>query len=491
MAQRFLMRLQNDFSNIDEVYKELLSEYNPDNHNTTEVMFIDSVNFENITPEAEKLSSRLSEYLAIKRYNVKWEFTDYYNHYLVHKRFGFVHLKTFGNGEYTEFVKNIDSQYRQYEFIYERLDTIDRIEFESDYLDQLDKIKAFQTYTKFKVIIENQMEMIKVFKSLDEQKAEHANRPVDPNNIWDRRNYKNHYNPHTLEIITPLKNERGLNQYYYATILTAVENSNNKTLFENENLKIFYKNLKIYNRKLSLISKSIVRMFIGISQVEKGQIAGSNQFNYELDELLRTLEALKRYPIYLNKIANNDLVSLIRGLEFCETHFSHLTFLLAHDFNIQIKSTPLKNIFLEIETALASAKDQVFKLSELSRTIEQPQQEKPPEKIDNDNDTNEKYLHNHIFKDDAFEVWKRFLEHRDIDATKRTDFRFLYEIMKSEKFIHQTVTVKNITDWINETYEYAIEKLQYTAINDNSNKQRMSDYNLIKAQGMSRTQKGT
>ena len=56
----------------------------------------------------------------------------------------------------------------------------------------------------------------------------------------------------------------------------------------------------------------------------------------------------------------------------------------------------------------------------------------------------------------------------------------MYEVMLYNGQIHKTVTVKNITDWINDTYQFSIEKLQYTSINDKSNENRMSIYNLIK-----------
>lgn len=88
--------------------------------------------------------------------------------------------------------------------------------------------------------------------------------------------------------------------------------------------------------------------------------------------------------------------------------------------------------------------------------------------------------HSHIFKDKAFEFWERLFENFNIDKTKRTDLRFMYEIMKNKGQIHQYVSVKNITDWINETYKFSIDKLQYTSIKSKSNENRMSIYNLIK-----------
>jgi hypothetical protein len=89
-------------------------------------------------------------------------------------------------------------------------------------------------------------------------------------------------------------------------------------------------------------------------------------------------------------------------------------------------------------------------------------------------------LHNNIFTDNAYYVWQRLFENFNITGTQRTDLRFMYEVMLYNGQIHKTVTVKNITDWINETYDFDIDKLQFTDIKGKSNEKRMSVYNLIK-----------
>lgn len=104
--------------------------------------------------------------------------------------------------------------------------------------------------------------------------------------------------------------------------------------------------------------------------------------------------------------------------------------------------------------------------------LQQPQVDKPDEV--------KKELHNHIFRNNAFEVWQSMYDNFNINETKRTDLRFMYEVMKYNKQIHKTVTLKTITDWINETYQFSIKKLQYTYIKSKSNENRMSIYNLIK-----------
>lgn len=103
---------------------------------------------------------------------------------------------------------------------------------------------------------------------------------------------------------------------------------------------------------------------------------------------------------------------------------------------------------------------------------EQPETDKPDEVT--------KELHNHIFKGNAFEVWQSMYDSFQITERSRTDLRFMYEVMKYNNQIQDTITVKNITDWINEFYNFSIDKLHYTAINSNSNSKRMNIYNLIK-----------
>lgn len=89
-------------------------------------------------------------------------------------------------------------------------------------------------------------------------------------------------------------------------------------------------------------------------------------------------------------------------------------------------------------------------------------------------------LHGEIFKDGAFELWRKLFGHWNLDETKRTGFRFLYEVMRRNGQIHGGVTVTQYTNWINRTFQFSIEKLQYTDCGSKSNGQRMKDYKLFK-----------
>ena len=137
---------------------------------------------------------------------------------------------------------------------------------------------------------------------------------------------------------------------------------------------------------------------------------------------------------------------------------------------MKLKETFLNLVLTEIKPqepkAIEKEKDEIK--PQESKTIEVEKVEIKPQK------------HTDYFKDNAFEIWERLFENFNIDKTKRTDLRFMYEIMKHNGQIHKTVTVKSITDWINETYDFGIDKLQYTNIKSKSNENRMSIYNLIK-----------
>jgi len=92
----------------------------------------------------------------------------------------------------------------------------------------------------------------------------------------------------------------------------------------------------------------------------------------------------------------------------------------------------------------------------------------------------EKEMHLKIFVENAFNIWEQMFESFKINKKKRTDLSFMYEVMLYDKLIHKTVSKKNIEDWINETYQFAIDKIHYTDIKTRANEKRMATYNLLK-----------
>ena len=152
---------------------------------------------------------------------------------------------------------------------------------------------------------------------------------------------------------------------------------------------------------------------------------------------------------------------------------------------MKLKETFLNLVLTEIKPQEPKAieKEKVEIKPQESKTIEVEKVEIKPQEsktIEVEKVEIKPQKHTDYFKDNAFEIWERLFENFNIDKTKRTDLRFMYEIMKHNGQIHKTVTVKSITDWINETYDFGIDKLQYTNIKSKSNENRMSIYNLIK-----------
>lgn len=69
--------------------------------------------------------------------------------------------------------------------------------------------------------------------------------------------------------------------------------------------------------------------------------------------------------------------------------------------------------------------------------------------------------HNHIFKGNSFRIWQSMFNDFKIKESSRADIKFMFEIMKYEKLIHQTVSQVALLNWINETYELTISKTRY------------------------------
>ncbi|MET3731137.1 hypothetical protein [Moheibacter stercoris] len=69
-----------------------------------------------------------------------------------------------------------------------------------------------------------------------------------------------------------------------------------------------------------------------------------------------------------------------------------------------------------------------------------------------------KELHNNIFKGNALEMWQTLFENFQITESSRTDVKFIYEEMKKDGFIFNTVSQKSFLEWISDTYQISIGK---------------------------------
>lgn len=87
--------------------------------------------------------------------------------------------------------------------------------------------------------------------------------------------------------------------------------------------------------------------------------------------------------------------------------------------------------------------------------------------------------HTHIFKGNSFEIWQSMFDEFKITKTSRTDIDFMFQIMKYNKLIYDTIGYTDIKDWINKVYEISFDKIKYTDPKQTSNEKRMIAYNLI------------
>lgn len=88
--------------------------------------------------------------------------------------------------------------------------------------------------------------------------------------------------------------------------------------------------------------------------------------------------------------------------------------------------------------------------------------------------------HNQIFAGNAFYLWERLREHFKLQDSSRADFRFMFDAMQHDGYIHNTVSQKGMLNWVNDTYEITIGKPRYEDFKTDT--KRIPIYSMIKAQ---------
>lgn len=198
LIKDILLKLNDDFSNIDEVYNSLKNNWFEKNEGKSELEFIDCFDFtkgydvetinESLFAEIQlKNLKKLSTYLGKKPAKLELTLTDHYYKYKRSKRFGFattlaLNNEVFKKNDFQTAKQELDKQFEIFEFIYDKLNDIDKLEFISDYCDQLEKLKSKQQFTKFKEVID--MQLLKI------------NGQCDRNNEPQRETDKKKENPY-------------------------------------------------------------------------------------------------------------------------------------------------------------------------------------------------------------------------------------------------------------------------------------------------------
>jgi len=104
---------------------------------------------------------------------------------------------------------------------------------------------------------------------------------------------------------------------------------------------------------------------------------------------------------------------------------------------------------------------------------------KPQQIQDIKPDEIKKELHNNIFKDNSIYLFEKYFDNKSMTFQSRTDFRFLFEQMKKDNLIHDTVTLGQYIKFIGK-YEYYEKELKAIELDALKNIQRTKDYNEYK-----------
>jgi hypothetical protein len=84
----------------------------------------------------------------------------------------------------------------------------------------------------------------------------------------------------------------------------------------------------------------------------------------------------------------------------------------------------------------------------------------PPQQVENVKpDEVKKELYNHIFRNNAIEVFQSMFDSFGITENSRTDVKFIFEEMKKDGLIQKTVNQKTFLDWLSEPpYQISVQK---------------------------------
>ena len=89
--------------------------------------------------------------------------------------------------------------------------------------------------------------------------------------------------------------------------------------------------------------------------------------------------------------------------------------------------------------------------------INKPFKESQPEK--QQPETRKPNKHSHIFIGNAFDVWQYMFDFFGVKSSSRRDFKFMFDIMKYDKLIQDTVNQTAMFKWVDTTYGIIIEKI--------------------------------
>ncbi|WP_300978333.1 hypothetical protein [Flavobacterium sp.] len=156
-------------------------------------------------------------------------------------------------------------------------------------------------------------------------------------------------------------------------------------------------------------------------------------------------------------------------------------------YNYNYDETPFTTFTKEANTKkctnenLASFCVQLLKFIDLTGVLEQVQindnKQNPSQQTENSKPDEIKLnLRNDIFVANAIELFQYYYECKSMVNNSRVHFRFLFEVMKKDGFIHDTVSLGQYIKFITKEYGYVDTELKTINLNSKPNRNNYKDY---------------
>lgn len=453
MINIFLENLKPDFSNIDKVYTELLLEFNPDNINKTEVMFIDSIDIDNINNYNDKNKvtvTKLFEYLRNKRKTVQWFNLDYFRFYLENKRFFEHFLKEYNHLEFQKLSIKLGVYQDRFCYIYFHLYESQRMEFKSDLIDRVNDLIQKQKATKFKKLLSEFIEKIE-------------NKCTLFDTIYL---YKTAINSIFFEtMIDKFSNDGTVNKHQWNYQIKTEFSRNKDEILNNDNLKNI-NNIGVFLHYKEELVISIVKLCILCYHFDYKQLAKLTEIQskiIEIDIIIKSISQLSINIEYL--IFNNEFDKVLKFKELIKVQIESIIDYIKHAFFIHIETTPvykkLNDLKLEFEN---QSKFDIEKIKLINLNSDKTSTNKPQQNHNKNTDEVKKELHQYFKNIKNFDAFIIELINTFPTEKGKTIKAIINYLIKNEMLLIPDREFKKFVSLLGLKFERNIGT--YTSIND-------------------------
>ena len=261
--------------------------------------------------------------------------------------------------------------------------------------------------------------------------------------------YKNSASIFFMENCINKTNEDGtINKLYYSKFLTDSLIAGLNDIDTNEAFTLFKDKAKDYIRTEKSLKTNIIKYLIGCN---KDQINVIQYHWYEIEDNFISIKDFIRAIDYY-KVTNETL----KAIKLKQYIVSKLK-LIVRDlefFHIYLTETPIEakinNLITEFERSIDN--NEINLIEALKIQPQQVESVKTDEVI--------KELRNDIFKGNAIELFKYYYDCKSMVNNSRVHFRFLFEVMKEDGFIHDTVSLGQYIKFITKDFGYVDTELK-------------------------------